>query len=63
MAPGVAASKTKKEFFVHLNLVEGDEVDEMLFRKMLVSTFLTFQLEVIMANSLNRTKQHSGGSA
>lgn len=49
MAPGVAASKTKKEFFTHLNLIEGNEEDERLFRKMLVRTpfpSLTSRLDV-----------------
>lgn len=36
MAPGLAASRTKKEFLVALNLLEGQEYSERMFKKMLV---------------------------
>lgn len=56
MAPGVAASKTKKEFFTHLGLQEGSEEDERLFRKMLVRHLVRLSLELHRLTFLARTK-------
>jgi len=35
-APGIAPSRTKREFFAQLNLTEGYEADENIFKLMLV---------------------------